>query len=345
MNRAPALPKPSFFGSAATTITLALGIALPSCGGDDPAPAGPGPIPLEAFAEEYTAAACTLAVRCGAMPDQDTCLSLDRASYELLQLMTTAVFGDVTYSPDAARSCINALRAQSCDVLLSAQRNLETTCKGVFQGAAQEGDSCLVAGECAGDSICNRGACEGTGDPCCLGQCAPAVKPVPMGGVCGENRCEDPAYCDLSNADPEAEIPEGVCRERQDNGQACTASNACKDGQRCDLSTNPGKCYILSKEGGQCNATLDVACLAVDNWCDPAEGKCVKLPGPGQPCTPNNRCLGHAYCNEGTCRMRPVESEACGGDGPQCLGALRCEGEICTAPPTSRVCVPDINDG
>ncbi|WP_156041042.1 hypothetical protein [Chondromyces apiculatus] len=341
MNRAPALPKAPFFGSAALALAFTTLVATPSCGGDDPAPAGPAAIPLEAFAAEYTSASCELAARCGQMPDLDTCLRLDHASGELLQLMASAVFGDVTYDADAARACVDALRNQSCDTLLAAQRSVESACAGVLTGAAAVDEPCLVAGECAGDSVCDRSGCEGNGDPCCLGKCAAAPAAVAIGGACGELPCVDEAYCEITGEVEEGVPPVGTCEARRDNGENCSASNACKDGQRCDLSTGQGRCYILSPEGEQCNATLDVACLASDNWCDPAANTCVKLPSPGQACTPNGRCIGHAYCAEGTCLARPKETEACTGNGPYCLGDLRCEMDICIPPPTPRVCVSD----
>ena len=329
----------------ALAVALAASLAAPSCGGDDP-PAGPGPIPLDSFAAEYKDAACDRAVRCGLMPDKDTCLRLDRTDGELLQLLANAVFGDVTYSSEAARACVDALRGRSCEELLSAARSLEATCDGVFDGAAPAGGPCLVGGDCAGNSVCDRTACEGTGDACCKGACAPTPARAPVGATCSQEMpCDDNGWCEEAEGQGGGGGvgPTGTCQPRNDNGESCSDSDACRDGLRCDLSVSEGKCYILAKDGGQCNPTLERACLSFDSWCDPASSKCGKLPGSGQPCTPESRCRAYAYCDNGTCRARPMEGESCLPDGPRCLGDLYCNGDtaVCTAEPTDRVCVDD----
>lgn len=328
-----------FFGFATLAAGLAAAIAAPSCGGDDP-PAGPGPIALDAFATEFESAYCDFAVKCGLMPDKDACLRLDRTDGELLQLMGNAVFGDVAYSADAARSCVDAVRARSCDRLLSATQGVESACKGVFTGAAPAGGPCLVAGDCSGDSVCDFTACEGTGDPCCKGVCAATPPGVPVGGDCSMEACVPEAYCDVTYDDM-GMVTSATCQQRHSNGEPCEDAQGCQDGQGCDFSGASGKCYILSREGAQCNPNLEDACLSFDNWCDPAASKCVKLPGAGEPCTPAGSCRAFATCDGTTCRMRPVEGEACAVDGPRCLGDLYCDQMtlVCTAPPSDRVCV------
>lgn len=336
MNRVLALPRLPFLSALA--LAFAAAASSGACGGDDVAPAGPGPVPIDAFSAEYQGASCDYAVRCGLMPDRAACLTLDRIDEPMLQLISNAVFGDVSYNPTQARACVEAIRARSCDELLSVARQVEGACRGVFTGSVAAGGPCLVAGECAGESICDRTACEGTGDACCLGVCAPTPAAVPVGGDCTEAPCVDEAYCDYSEGQGGmgggSGGPTGTCVLRVENGQDCTDSNGCKDGQRC----GEGKCYILSTEGGQCNPSLDDACRSINNFCD-AGGKCAKLPKPGEPCTPGGRCAGYAFCDGTTCRMRPLEGEACTADGPRCLGDLRCETDVCVAPGTPRVCV------
>jgi len=338
MNRVLASPRLPLFGALAFALAAVFAAA---CGDDDVGPPGPGPVAIEAYRAELEGADCDFAVRCGLMPDRQTCLALDRASDETLQLISSAVFGDVRYDATKARVCVEARRTRSCEELLSIARQVEAACKGVFTGSAPEGGPCLVAGECAAEGVCDRSACAGTGDACCLGACAPLPAKAPVGGDCSAVPCVDEAYCDQSDGSEGGGgggMAAGTCVVRVDNGQACTDSNGCKDGQRC----GDGKCYILSKEGGQCNPGLERACLSIDDWCDPASSKCVKLPAAGQPCTPgSNRCQGHAYCDAGTCRLRPKEGEACTGEGPHCLGDLRCEMNVCVAPGTPRVCVSD----
>lgn len=331
MRTKPSSRSLAFFGAAAITGLAAL---VPACGDDETTPAGPGPIAVESYRAEYEAARCEFQVRCGLMPDKDTCLRLAGADDELLQLLGDVVYGAVSYDPASARTCVEALRARSCEVLLSVQNQVAAACRGVFTGSSPEGGPCLVAGECAGESVCDQSMC--MGGACCAGVCAPAPAKVALGGDCTDAPCVDDAWCDDTD-----DMVTPTCKARIENGQECTASNACKDGQRCDQSGGAGKCYILSKDGQACNPSLNVACLASNQWCDPAQSKCVKLPGPGEACATGDRCLGFAYCDAGACRMRPIENEACPQDGPQCLGDLRCDMDVCTPQQAALICVLD----
>lgn len=334
----PPWPRAPFFGALALAGALGGALLAGACGGDDEAPAGPGPIPIEALRAEYTVASCELQVRCGLMPDKETCLRLDDADPGLAQRVASVVFGRLRYDPAAARACVEATRSHGCTTLLSEQRALEAACDGIFSGGLAEGDPCLVDDECSGKSSCDRSLCDAQ---CCLGACAPEPAPAPVGGDCSRGPCVDEAYCESEGGEGGGggSAPTAAsCQPRNENGQACEASDACKDGQRCA----EGKCYILSREGEACNPNLDVACLSFNNWCDPAAMKCGKLPGPGEACAKNERCQGFAYCDAGTCRARPVENEPCPVDGPACLGDLRCEMDVCVAPPDQTVCV--LND-
>jgi hypothetical protein len=199
-----------------------------------------------------------------------------------------------------------------------------------------EGSACLVSGECAGDSVCDRTACEGMGR-CCEGACAPATPKVAVGGDCGAAPCVDDAYCDQSGAGGSGSGGSGggapgaaSCVARLDNGESCEDSDSCKEGMRCDVGGGDSKCYILSPAGGQCNPNLPVACLALNHWCDDMSSTCATLPGAGSPCTPDGACLAYAFCDNGTCRTRPLENEACIQGGPSCLGDLYCDADVCT---------------
>jgi hypothetical protein len=328
------VPFVGFLGALALAGTLGGSLLTGACGGDDEAPAGPGPIPIEALRSEHEVATCDFEVRCGLMPDKETCLRVDRAEHGLVQNVANVVFDRLSYDPAAGRACVEAIRARSCHTLLADQRALEAACTGMFRGTVAAGGPCLVNEECTGESFCDRSMC---GEQCCLGACAPEPAPVALSGSCDEETpCVDEAYCEVEGGDGGGGgFPSGSCQPRNENGQACEFAGACKDGQRCA----EGKCYILSREGEACNPTLDTACLSFNNWCDPAASMCVKLPGAGEACATNDRCQGWAYCDAGTCRARPVEDQPCPVDGPQCLGDLRCEMDVCLAPPDQTVCV------
>lgn len=333
--------------SAAVGLAVGLSILVSSvfaggCGGGEEAPAGPGPIPIEALRAELGEATCAFDVRCGTMPNVDTCQRIERSDDDLLQLLADVVYGRVTYDPAAARACVEARRARTCESLASETARLDGACRGMFKGSIAPGQPCVTDLECASEGRCDRSTC--TDDAaCCLGACTEAVVRVPVGGDCSEESCVDDAYCE---GESEGEgggggsPPARLCKARLDNGDACRQSDACKDGQRCAVNGDSGKCYILAKEGESCNPGLDVACLSFDTWCDPAASKCVKLPGAGQPCAKGNACLGYAYCDGMSCKQRPVEGEACPKDGPRCLGDLGCDAEVCAKPKTTIVCAP-----
>jgi hypothetical protein len=316
-----------------------------ACSGDEPtAPAGGGPVSVETIRAELEAAQCEYAVRCGYMPDKDVCLNLSSADQELLQLLADVVFGTVTYDDAAARTCVNAIKAQSCDALPSVEKATNDACRAIFTGMVPEGGACVVNEECAGESFCDTTEPMG-GGACALGKCAPVKDLVSVGGDCSMGSCVAGAYCDPGDG---AGGSAPTCTERNDNGEPCNQPDACLEGQRCNLGGDD-KCFKLSAEGQPCNPNLAVgSCVRVDNFCDPTSKTCVKLPGVGQPCAQvgdEMRCLAFAHCDGTTCQARPREGEACMQDGPACLGSLSCVNDemtmtaTCKRPSPSAVCV------
>src|SRR5262245_19527770 len=120
-----------------------------SCSGDDEK-APPGPIPIDAFRAEAEAANCEFEVRCGAMPDKATCKKLDRADYELVQLIADAVFGSVKYDPAAGRAWVEAVRTQKCEIGDGIPKALKAAWEPVFVGTLGAGKPCFVDDECSG---------------------------------------------------------------------------------------------------------------------------------------------------------------------------------------------------
>lgn len=310
------------------------------CGEGSQAPASEG-IPIESLRAELETAECERLVRCGLMPDDATCAQLVSMPAPIMQLLADVVYGEVEYDGQAAQACVDALRARGCDALAPAISGVEA-CRDMFQGSIPVGGACLVDGECADGAFCDRSLCEG-GDACCGGVCSRDPVRAAIDEDCSQRACVEGAYCDETAGEDSGDgLPR--CKARRDNGEDCTSSDECKEGQRCSGEGEEGKCYILAKEGERCNADLEVACLSLDTWCDPAESKCVRLPGAGEPCAEGDRCLGYAYCDGGTCEARPGEGGLCPDGGAPCLGDLVCEGEVCTPAPPVTVCVPDHDD-
>lgn len=309
------------------------------CKAEAQSPSSEG-IAIESLREEIESAECERRVRCGFMPDAATCRELLSLPAFFMQLLADVVYGAVEYDGSAAQSCVGALRAGECDGLAPALSDVEA-CREMFRGSTKVGDACLADGECEDGAFCDRSLCDGE-DACCGGVCSREPVRAAIGEDCSQRACVEGAYCDEGGEDGDDALPR--CRARRDNGEDCTSSRECKDGQRCSGEGEEGKCYILAKVGERCNPDLDVACRSLDAWCDPATSTCVRLPGAGEPCADGDRCLDYAYCDRGTCKVRPGEGGLCPEGGPPCLGDLRCEGETCTPPPPVTVCVPDHAD-
>jgi hypothetical protein len=287
-------------------------VFTPACSEDEVA--GPGPISLEAALGELGGARCEYLVRCGFAVDQPTCLDY-QLDPGLLQLVADVGWGRVGYDSAAARTCVEQLRALSCDVLEADIDALEATCKAVFGAKVPESGECFLSAECLGDLECDFSGCDQT---CCPGVCMPPVPRAPIGADCSTTQCVKGAYCEQTDTAQ-------TCAAQVDNGAPCSSQDACKDGARCDQDSS-GDCYILSREGETCNPTLSSGgCLSPTNWCDPAQSKCVRLPGAGQPCAGDNgTCLPFATCNGTSCVVRPRDGEACVDGGPACLSGLQC---------------------
>ena len=307
---------------------------MAACGGDETsAPAGGGPIPLESASEALSKARCAQRVRCGLAEDVATCVEYDVGG-DLLQLVADVGFGTVTYDPAAARACADHLRGASCDLLESVAAAEEAACDGVFIGKAKVDESCYVDGECEGELFCDRAACAPDA-VCCAGACTERVQPAALGEDCSMIACDPTTWCETQMDSTM------VCAAEVGNGLECTSAAACMDGNRCDINPNTGtgKCYTLSKEGQPCNPDLaSGSCVAVGDWCHPADKKCVLRGRVGEACT-DVPCLDFAVCDGMTCQAKPRDGEACKeAMGIGCRSGLACENDLCPARPARIIC-------
>lgn len=312
----------------------------------DDAAEGAGPIPIDSFASELEKARCEYAVRCGEMPDAKACSATSGTSQDLLQLVADVVFGQVSFDPAAARACVDAQRNRDCSSLASALKAVNDACATVFKGSTPENGGCLVDEECVSGLSCDLEMCVGNG-ACCLGKCTKQPTTVSLGGDCSMNPCDASGYCKV--VDDGMGNVTATCEKRVANGQPCDSIDGCESGLRCNVSGD-GNCYKLSNEGVGCNPNLqEGGCVRADNYCNPTDKKCTRLPGGGQPCaeTPeNNKCLPYATCISGTCQTRPTEGQDCDpAMGPPCLGDLSCQMDdmlmknLCKRTSLQEVCV------
>lgn len=307
---------------------LLLGVALAgaSC---DSGPAPGGPIPIAQFRVEMETAQCDYAVRCGLMPDADTCHQTTALARDYLQALADVGFGLTKYDETRARSCVEAVRAAFCVDAIAEAKKLADACRGAFTGVGTDGSACFVGSACS-SGYCDFAACTGGGS-CCAGTCAPDPGYAKDGEDCTTRPCDEDLYC----------VPDGsgnptVCAPSFGNGQDCMLDVECGEYQNCD---NSGfTCYLLAGPGQQCNPLLAFgACQAFNEDCDADTKKCSPAPGPGEPCGVQYRCQGYTLCNGATCEPLPVEGEACDGNNP-CLGQLVCDNGTCVKPPAPTVC-------
>lgn len=287
-------------------------------------------------------ARCEYLVRCGYMPDRDTCMASERPDPDLVQALGATSFDRVGFDPEAAAAYVETLRDHSCDQTVENARVLADAHAAVFGGRIDPGGSCFADQECAGDALCDRTACQGSGQVCCTGECV-EIQRLSVGETCPLSQdgariaafCQDSAYCQRPPDDGSGMPPtQGTCVTRVDNGLPCDQVDACLDGQRCNVGGS-GNCYKLSESGEMCNPDLPQgSCVAANEVCT---GSCVAAPGPGQACV-QGECIGYAACVDDVCVAYPRQGEACDGGLP-CLGDLECRDGTCQSDLTSVVCV------
>src|SRR5262245_48272528 len=135
-----------------TTISIgALGALVTGCG-DSTTSTDPEGLPFAQFTETYRATQCTRAANCRFMPAAASCYQSLSQDYYTAQAVAAVAFGDITYDPLAAQTCIETLGAANC---AADYNNLLTdeiiaTCDAVFGNRRGEGEDCVASAQCAG---------------------------------------------------------------------------------------------------------------------------------------------------------------------------------------------------
>jgi hypothetical protein len=331
---------PSFLGPL-----LALGLLLGSGCDQEEAPV----VESADLRKQELEARCDYLVRCGFMPDEDTCRASQTYDQSVVQALGGTSFGRSRYDEEAAANWLATLRELGCEATAENARLYAEARAPVFAGRIEVGGSCFADDECEDDAVCDRAACQGD-QICCTGECVEQRVlgvgercPLPQQGVRLTAACEESAYCQLPPDDGSGVPPtEGTCQVRSDNGLPCDQVDGCLDGQRCDQG-GTGNCYKLSARGEQCNPDLQRgSCIGIFDVCSPSSSECVLAPGSGEACV-LGQCAGWATCqDDGTgntmCVALPRAGEACDGGLP-CLGDLGCRDGVCQLTSTVLVCV------
>jgi hypothetical protein len=309
---------------------LAVLVALTACGDDV---AG---IDLDDYGDARRTAECERLVRCGLFSTQDAC---ERLLLPALDDDARAAIDakKIAYSPAAAKECLSAISAQSCDATSTDVRTPLPACSDVATGLVKDGLACAFDSECISGS-CSEPSC-GINE-CCAGACLPTIRAAAVDGAChrdldcadgfcgSDTRCHPRVAaremcmrdeeCDFDLACVGAtDLEPGRCRDLPLIGEPCPYLRCAEIGATCvdgacaphglagTACTTAADCSPFSEcapsgtcaELAQLGEPCTTAC-ARDAWCDAAEGRCVALMPNGSPCEADDQCES-LYCEEG----------------------------------------------
>jgi len=276
--------------------------------------------------EEFLAgsrnALCAWHVRCGLLPDAESCVEVGLFEWGYGALAAAVPAGIVKYDPALGRECLEYLEAESC--AYPDYDGREAACARALSGTLSVGQPCTYLGQCAGAAECDISGCVEDGQ-CCAGTCA---VPGGVGTACSSSHgCLEDYYCDDSD----------TCQSRAAMGDECDFETTCPRNAYC-RSTDPtdefgaGVCAAFSGLGEPCEPAL-LDCADWDTWCNPGTHTCARLADVGEPCVGYDGCQHDSYCDGNSCKPLGRVGEPC-GEG--CLMYLACSEGVCsTTPPLS----------
>jgi hypothetical protein len=296
---------------------------------------GSSSIPAEQIGAEWHQASCRWKVRCGVLPDVDTCLAATRAPLTP-QMAADLAAGTVRYDAAAGQRLVSAIDGLSClrsDFELNgngALRELEAVA-AAFTGTVPTGGACFVDEECASRN-CNAPGDEGCPQGTCV---APPTEIVPQGGACVPNSTTCAAGTLCSSPDPTTGV--GTCALPPTAGRPCDGTafiNGCAAGLDCvEDDTGGYSCAAYPASGASCDPASFLLCDAYTETCDPATRTCRPDLSAGAACSPGGLlCDNRSYCDStsGTCHPKLELGQPCSGPGTSdpwstCLGDLTCD--------------------
>jgi hypothetical protein len=209
-----------------------------------------------------------------------------------------AKLGKVTYHPDVAQSCAEAMDAAACgSEVVNALHDPACFGFGAPVGPAQRGTFTRTMGP--GDAGCVP-LRDGTGARF-FGTCDPLV------AFCCYENANNPGMCAFP-FDANGVARTGTCKAVSDEGEACgggvTNVQLCKTGLDCDLDESvcvaPGTDIL--DVGDECmDANFNLLGQCKDSYCDMlGESKCVARKADGATCIFADECVSGA-CEGGVC--------------------------------------------
>jgi len=265
------------------------GLLALGCGGADPG------IPQTQIEGQWHRAICDREVRCGRMPDVQTCLGAT-ASPVSAQLAADLASGRVAYDPQAGKALVADAAATPCGIMAATSRSTAVAdlarLRTTFQGRVPLGGVCGADEQCAGSTFCD----------------------LSIGGTsCGGS-------CNFSSAPTPASLPTTP-------GASCQGPGACGGDLACVPSNANPICTTLALPGGACDASLATPCDDPTTYCDSTTKTCLPRVPVGAPCSVfDQSCVAFAACDatSDVCVALAGAGGQCKELGIECLGDLRC---------------------
>jgi hypothetical protein len=290
---------------------------------------GPG-IPQSQIEAEWHQAICAREVRCGRMPDVDTCLGATNSPVSA-QLAADLASGKVGYSPQGGRALVDGVTDMPCGI--TATTSPATTSgsrhrlEAAFRGGLGAGAACSVDEQCAPPAFCDPVT---AGGAFCGGKCFDPPAPKPRGGVCADPGgiplsswplCDDSSYCTHTGAG------NAICTALPTTPGSPCGDDACGGGLACVPNNGNRECEALAAPGAPCDTALVPACDDPTTYCDSTTKTCLPRAPVGAPCSVfDQSCVAFAACDavSDVCVALAGAGGSCQELGIECLGDLRC---------------------
>lgn len=262
-----------------------------------------GGLRLEAYPDAYLDAYCRLQVRCGALPDVESCRAMYSPGVFDPDLVAAVTAGVIAWQPEVAQACVDWVDSLGCDPTTEEYRR--PACFGRFTGTLRDGEACAfgtecISGECWTENLdCTEACCRGT----CTGDAPPQIGGI--GDPCRYSPCSE-GYCEAS-----------TCVPLRSAGASCTSDRECDLGLSCDGVV----CRRLPGAGEPCSTR----CRELGQSCNYLTLRCEPARLLGQECYGFSDCSPHYRCDENQrCSFeRAGLGEPCGELA--CAAPLVCE--------------------
>ena len=188
-------------------------------------------------------------------------------SFLIAEINASQAQGRVSYDAEASGTCIDSLKAMTCDEFKQGIGGNMAACMAFIMPKVAQG------GACTQDFECTTGNCEGADvsvDPPVDGTCAAAPTLAAIGTSCATTSCVDGAYCDSTTS---------TCVARKAAGETCTSDNECVN--TCDTTTDTCTCYSgchVAAPTTPATTVLSLCCWARVSWSAARDGDAAKAP-------------------------------------------------------------------